>query len=402
MAERRSTRAAAGSGTVRERKDGLWEARVTVGRDPGTGRQIQKSFYGPTQKAVLAKLRKIQAEQDNGTYTEPEKLTVSQWMDTWLAEYAINVKDATMRSYKDNTHLHIKPGLGAVPLQKLSPHMVQKFYNDLSTKGRILQKGQKKNAPAGLSAKSVRIIHSILHRALKQAALVGYIKANPTEACILPKIEKKEMSILSDKEIPTFLSAVEGHRHGALYLTTLFTGMRRGEALGLTWDAVDVKAGVIRIYRQMQKDRVEGGPPRFTSLKNDKTRMVSPPATVFRVLKEHRRKQNENRLRAGALWEDMNLVFCNELGQPLDGDSVYRSYKRLLNNNGLSDIRLHDLRHTAATIMIQNGDDIKTVQNALGHATAGFTLDIYTHVTERMQKESAKRMERYIKRIKNA
>lgn len=219
MPTRSSTRAAQGSGTIRQRKDGLWEARYTVGRDPGTGKQVQRSIYGKSEKEFLQKLQKVQVSITSGTYIEPERMTVGDWLDIWLDGYTANLKDATERSYRDNVRLHIKPGLGAVPLQKLKAHTVQGFYNDLSKSGRILQKGQKKAAPAGLSAKSVRINHAILHKALNQAVLLGYIPANPTTACVLPRQTKKEMQILPEGDLPAFLKAVEGHKHRALFLT---------------------------------------------------------------------------------------------------------------------------------------------------------------------------------------
>ena len=374
MPKRKTTRAAQGAGTIRQRPDGRWEARYTVGRDPGTGRQMQKSVYGDTQKEARQKLAQVTTAIDEGAYTEPSRLTVGAWLDIWLEEYTGNIKDTTARSYRDNVRLHIKPALGAVPLQKLNAHTIQKFYNDLSTNGR---KDQKYDAPAGLSAKSVRNVHVILHKALKQAVLIGYIKGNPTEACTLPRAEKKEIKILSAEELPRFLEAAEGHKHHALFIVYLFTGMRRGEVLGLTWDNVDFDNGIIHVRKQMQRERVKGGKLRLVTLKNEKHRQIAPANTVFQALRKHRAKQNEARLLVGPAWESNSLVFCNDLGSPLDADAVYQSYKRFLSSNGFSDLRLHDLRHTAATLMLQNGDSIKSVQEALGHHTAAFTLDVY-------------------------
>jgi len=256
---RKTNRAAQGSGTIRQRPDGRWEARYTVGRNPGTGRQLQKSVYGDTQAEARKKLAQIVANIDNGDFTELAKLTVGQWLDIWLKDYITNVKDTTRQSYAHNVMLHIKPALGAVQLQKLNAHTVQGFYNGLAESGRVLQKGQKKEAPSGLSAKTIRNIHAVLHKALKQAVLLSYIKSNPAGACILPRVEKKEMSILQGDNIPAFLDAVENHRHKALFLATLFTGMRRGEALGLVWECVDFAGGTILINRQLQRERVKGG-----------------------------------------------------------------------------------------------------------------------------------------------
>lgn len=168
MPKKKGSRNAHGAGTIRQRKDGKWEARYTVGRDTGTGRQVQKSVYGTTQKEVLEKLRQIQNDLDNGGYIEPSKLTVSAWMDAWVADYLGNVKESTQASYRGHVRNHIRPELGAVLLQKLSPHHIRKFYNTLQQKGK--------------SVKTIRNIHGTFHEALDQAIKLGYIRANPSEA----------------------------------------------------------------------------------------------------------------------------------------------------------------------------------------------------------------------------
>jgi integrase len=403
--KKKINRSAQGGGTIRKRTDREgWEGRYTIGRDPGTGKQIQKSVYGKTQAEVRKKLAQIVTDIDNDVYTEPAKLTVGGWLDIWLKDYIGNVKPPTRRSYVDNVNNHIKPALGAVPLRKLSAHMVQGFYNDLLEGGRIMQKGQTKEKPAGLSPKTVKNIHGALHRALNQAVLLGYIKANPTDATVLPRIEKKEMLVLQGEEVPAFMKAAESHYHGILFTVTLFTGLRRGEVLGIEWNRVDFANGTIFINKQLQREEREDGTTGdlvLVPLKNDRVRTLTPPSTVFALLERQRRRQNEKKLKAGALWGDSGLVFTNELGGPLDADAVYDSYKRFLEANGLPDIRLHDLRHTAATLMLQNGVSIKTVQETLGHATAAFTLDVYGHVTEQMKREAADKMEGYIQSLKN-
>ena len=396
---KKASRGVQGAGTIRQRPGGRWEARYTAGRDPGTGKQQQKSVYGATQQEVRQKLNAVIKDIDDGVFIEPQKMSVGAWLDIWLKEYLGNVKDTTRRSYVHNVTKHIKPALGAVPLRKLNAHTIQGFYNGLSKGGRILQKGQTKEAPAGLSAKTIRNIHVILHKALKQAVLLSYIKANPSDACSLPRVVKKEMKILQGDDISAFIKAVESHRYKVLFLVTLFTGMRRGEALGLTWEGIDFTDGAILVSRQLQ--RVDGALS-LVSLKNDKQRRISPPLTVFQLLSEHKRSQAEKQLQAGQLWAHTGLVFTNELGEPLDADAVYKAYKKLLHDNGFPDLRIHDLRHTAAALMLQNGDDIKTVQEALGHSSAGFTLDVYGHVTDRMKKDSANRMETFIKSLQKS
>lgn len=395
MPNRKTTRNAQGGGSIRQRPDGRWEARYTVGRDPGTGKQVQKSVYGDTEREVRKKLTQATAAIDEGTYMEPSKLTVGAWLDIWLKEYTGHIKDATLRSYKDSVRLYLKPAIGAVQLQKLNSHTIQKLYNDLSTKGSLKKKD------TGLSPKTVRIIHGILHKALKQAVLIGYMKHNPSIACTLPRMEKKKMNILPADELSKFIEASEDHKYHALFMVYLFTGMRRGKALGLKWEDVDSHRGVIHIRQQMQRERVENGQLRLVSLKNDRQRQITPAQTIFQILHKHKVKQSETRLMVGQAWADHGLVFCNDLGNFLDADAIYKSYKRFLSNNGLTEMRLHDLRHTAATLMLENGAHIKSVQEALGHHSAAFTLDVYGHVTPEMKREDADRMERLIQSLKS-
>ena len=182
MARKSNTRAAQGSGTIRQRKDGRWEARVTVGRDPGTGKQIQRSVYGATQQEVRKKLVQLTASIDTGTYKEPCKMTVGQWLDVWQRDYLGGVKPLTVQTYTKNIRIHIKPALGALKLEALNAHTVQGFINDL---------GKPKGEKAGLAPKTVKCIHGILHKALQQAVTVGYLRFNPADNCALPRAERK-------------------------------------------------------------------------------------------------------------------------------------------------------------------------------------------------------------------
>jgi len=387
-------KAASGTGTIRKKtvtRSGkeytYWEARYTAGRDPGTGKQIQRSITGKTQKEVAQKLKAATASIDQGTYTAPSKMTVGDWLDIWSSDYLGGVKPYTLRSYTNQIRNHIKPALGAVKLEALDAHTIQAFYNGL---------GVGHEGRPGLSPASVKTVHGVLHQALKQAMINGYIRFNPAEACKLPRIERKEIVPLNEKQSTAFLNAVKGHPFEMLYTLDLFTGMRRGEILGLTWDCVDFKKGTIRIEKQLQREKKKGGVYIFAPLKNDRTRMITPAPFVMKLLKAHRGKQTEQRLKAGELWEDSGLVFTDGMGHHLNGETVYKNFKRIVADLGIPSARLHDLRHTYAVASIRSGDDVKTIQQNLGHATAAFTLDVYCHVTEEMKKASAARMETYI------
>jgi len=361
-----------------------------VGRDPGTGKQIQRSVYAATQKEVRQKLAQAVAAIDSGTYTAPSKMTVGQWLDIWQRDYLGGVKPLTVQTYDKNVRVHIKPALGAIRLDALNAHTVQGFVNDL---------GQPHGDKPGLSPKTVRNAHGVLHKALQQAVRLGYIRFNPADACELPRMERKEIKPLDDEAMNAFIKAVQGHRFEAIYLTMLFTGMRRGEACGLIWDCVDLERGTIRIDRQLQN--VPGKPGEFllASTKNGKGRTITAAASVVKLLKKHRTQQIEARLKAGPLWQDRGFVFCNEVGDHLAPSTVYHEYKRIVAAIGLPEARLHDLRHSYAVASLRAGDDVKTVQGNLGHHTAAFTLDVYGHVTEEMKQASAARMEAFIKGI---
>lgn len=381
------TKNAKGAGSIRKRSDGRWEARYTAGRDPGTGKQIQKSVYGKTQAEVRKKLQKSCVAIDEGIYIDPVKFTVGDWLDVWLSDYTPNLKPLTLKSYEGHIKNHIKPAIGAIKLSALNTHQIQTFYNRL-----IKGNGDTR----GISPKTLKNLHGVLHKALKQAVEMGYIKFNPSDACRIPRIEKPDIKPLEDTEITQLLKAIDGHKYETLFLVDLFTGMRQGEILGLTWDCVDFQKGTITIYRQLQKIK---GEYRFVSLKNDKRRCITPAQSIMRLLQDHKRIQNEWRLKAGEAWERSGLVFTNELGRHLAHCTVYNNFKRVAKSIGLKKARFHDLRHSYAVAALQSGDDIKTVQENLGHHSASFTLDVYGHVSERMRRESAERMERFIKGV---
>ena len=223
MSNKKTTRSARGGGTIRQRDDGRWEARYTVGRHPGTGKQIQKSIYGDTQAEVRKKLAQATSSIDEGVYAEPTKLTVGEWLDIWIKDYVSNksVKSSTLRSYSDQCKNYIKPALGAVKLSALTPHAIQKFYNELQ-----IQDDDRKV----LSAKSIKNINGVFHQALEQAIRLGYIKTNPTKSCVLPKVAKADIKPLDEEQIKDFLTEIQGHRFENLFVTALFTGMRQGEA----------------------------------------------------------------------------------------------------------------------------------------------------------------------------
>lgn len=380
---------AKGSGTIRKKtvtRNGkeytYWEARVTTGRDPGTGKQLQRSFTGKTQKEVREKMQSAAVAVNQGTYTAPQRLTVGQWLDAWASDYLVGVKPATATIYRGNIKNHIKPALGAVRLDQLHPHTVQGFVNGL-----------------GLSPASVRLAYKVLHMALGKAVELDYIPRNPAERCELPRLDQKEIHPLDDQQVAALLAAAKGGDLEHLVTLALFTGLRLSELLGLTWDAVDFQRGTISVNKQLARleHRAAG---LFISPKSGKARTITAAPSALAALKRQQARQVEMQLRAGSVWDNPHrLVFTSTLGGPLEHWTAESGFKRLTGLAGLDGVRFHDARHTYAVNAIRAGDDIKTIQGNLGHATAAFTLDRYGHFTERMKQDSAARMESFIKGV---
>lgn len=388
---RKAKKNAQGAGTIRKRPDGRWEARYTIGFDPTTGKQKQKSIYGKSQKEVREKLTEITAKLDAGAHIEPPKMPLSDWLDTWLAEYIGSTKPHTRKSYEATIKNHIKPALGEKTLRELTPVHVQRFINHLENK---------KTDGKPLNPKTVKNIHGVLHSALQQAVRIGYLKVNPASLTILPKRSRAEITPLKDQQVGQFLTAIKGHEFEYLYLVDLFTGVRQSELLGLKWEDIDFDQGAITICRQLQFLGRKYGGYQFTTPKNNKPRRIIPAQFVMNVFHQQRRHQMELRLMAGPAWNNSeNLVFTDPLGSHLKHDLIYRHLKRIFAQLGVPSLRFHDLRHSYAVLSIQAGDDIKTIQENLGHYSAAFTLDVYGHVTEQMKRDSSERMERYIHNI---
>ena len=385
---RSTKKSASGAGTIRKKtvtKGGksytYWEARYTLGFDQMTGKQIQRSITGKTQKEVAQKLREITVELDQGTYQEPTKMTLGEWLEIWLKDYSVNLKPMTQQTYSEQIQNHIKPELGRIKLKDLKTHMIQRFYNSLAT-------GEKP-----LAAKTIKNIHGVLHRALNQAVSNNLIRVNPATACVLPKVQKPEIKPLEPGEIYRILQEAKEDDYQNLVIVALFTGMRQGELLGLSWDCVDFETGVIIVKQQLQH---KDGKYFLCSPKSNKPRKMLPAPLVMDALKAEQEKQRLAQQQAGEVWSNpFNLVFTDASGKNLVRRTVVKHFKAIAERAGAGDARFHDMRHSFAVASLLAGDDIKTVQENLGHATAAFTLDVYGHVTEQMRRDSASRMQRF-------
>ena len=367
-----------GEGNIRKRKDGRWEGRFTAGHDPATGKQIIKSVLGKTQAEVKEKLKKALDDAQKVDFTKSGKYTVGIWMDEWFENVAkIKVRASSHQTYKGYIENHIKPNIGNIPIEKLTTMDLQKFYRKLLTKGRI-ERIESKDQPKGLSAKTVRNINQVISSAMDLAVAQKIISANPTNACALPKIEHQEMQTIPAEQLQVFLQEAKATGVYEMYYIELATGLRRGELLGLKWQDIDWKNGVIKVRRQVA--RVEGQIKEAPLKTKNSYRTVTISQQAIEVLKGQKKKTNDA------------YVFPSPNGGPISPDSVNNMLKRVLERAGIPKVRFHDLRHTFATIALQNGVDIKTVSGMLGHFSAGFTLDTYAHVTTSAQKEAAQTM----------
>ncbi len=382
-----------GMGSIRKReskrKDGsvnvFWEGRVTTGIDPATGKPRSAYVSGKKKKEVLERMQELLCDVHSGNYLTPSKLTLGEWLDIWLQEYQGSKKSMTVRNYTGTINKHIRPGLGGTRLTKLTNLMIQRFYNSLC-------EGEHPLAP-----KTVKNVHGILHKALDQAVKSGELKVNPSCNCVLPKMVQHEIKPLEPDEITRFLQNLEGEPYKNLFLTAFFTGMRQGELLGLSWDRVDFKNGIIEIRQQLQ---CIDGVYSLQTPKHDKVRIIAPVQLVMDALKEEYETQRKNRQLLGKAWKnEWNLVFTDETGKLLVRRTVDKHYKKILEKSGIEEHRFHDMRHTFAVSMLDAGEDLKTLQENLGHATAAFTLSQYAHVSQKMRLQSSKRMNDYFQKL---
>lgn len=372
-----------GEGTIYRRPDGTWAGQASIGYDPKTGKLKRKTVYGKTRKEVADKLAKILQELNQGVFVEPSEMTFGEWLDKWLVNYKKGqLKPSTYESYEMLINVHIKPALGNIPLAKLQPYMIQSFYNEKLESGRTDGKG-------GLSTRMVRYFHAVIRQALQQAVKEGLIARNVADSTNPPTIQNKQMRPLTEEELQRFFDVAREDRLFAAYVLAVTTGLRRGELLGLCWDCVDLEKGIITVKRQLLALK-DGLSLEETTKSKSGRRSIYLTDDAVKELKAHRKRQLQEKLIMGKAYNDNNLVFCKEDGSPLDPRSFTRHFQRLLEKSGLPKVRLHDLRHTHATLLLARGVHPKIVQERLGHSSITMTLDLYSHLIPSLQEAAAK------------
>ncbi len=367
------------AGQLVQRGKNKWLVRVFLGRDANGKRKYYSKVVHGTKKEAQTYLTKLLRQRDTGELVEPSRKYLKDYLQEWL-ETAVRprVREVTFESYQDVIRLYIVPHLGDTRLTDLTPAQIQAAYNALSEQG--------------LSARTVRYAHSILRDALEQAVKWQMLPRNPAQYVDLPRQKKKEMRALSPQEAKRFLEEAAYSRWQALFSLLITTGMRPGEALGLKWEDIDFHKGRVSIRRTMTRDgRLEE--PKTPGSR----RVISLPKSVLIDLKNHRRNQLEEKLRAKE-YNDQGLVFANENGGPVNyRNLIRRHFKPLLKRAGLpEDIRLYDLRHTCATLLLAAGENPKVVSERLGHSSVTLTLDTYSHVLPDLQQRAADKLERLL------
>lgn len=378
-------------GTITKRKDGRWEGRYVIGRNPSTGKPKRVAVYGKTRKEAAEKLNRLISQVQSGTFVEPNKVTLSQWLAKWMEIYQKpNVSTNFFHRRKGLIRLHINPILGSMFLNKLRPSDVQALYEEKLKNGRV-------DGSGGLAPQTVRHIHNILHAALKQAVKEGLVTRNVVVDTSPPSIKKiRQARVLNKPEIAQFLGIINQHRLYSAFFIELCTGLRLGELLGLQWQDIDLAAGTLKVRRQLHRvyyddgtNSLEYGP--LKTLHSYRTIVLSEAA--IKQFQVHKAMQAQDKLLAGQAYIKEDLVFCTAVGGKIDPRNFYRTFQQLLVKAGLPSTAFHNLRHSVATLLLQEGENIKTIQDLLGHADIETTLNDYSHVLDDMKRSAADKID---------
>jgi integrase len=372
MAPRRGN----GEGSICRRKNGAWQGalRLPDGR--------RKYVYGESREEVRRKLNTAIHALETGTLSDSRGIAVGEFLDKWLEEVVRpNVRPWTFAGYEVHVRLHLKPTIGTVPLDKLSPMHVQRLMNQ--------------KIAEGLKPKTIRYIRGTLRSALNHGVRWGLISRNAAALVASPRVEQYEIKPLTPVEARTLLQSLRGDRLEALYSVALTMGLRQGEALGLRWHDVDLELGYMRISKQLQRidRRLQLVEPKTSRSR----RSLAMPRAIVVGLREHQNRQEAERRLAGDRWMEGGFVFTTPEGKPLDGTAITKQFHRHLERAGLAQRRFHDLRHSCATLLLVQGVSPRVVMDVLGHSQIGLTMNTYSHVIPELRREAADRMDHLLR-----
>jgi integrase len=370
----------------RTSKDSKPAYRVRIASvNPSTGKRQNRTIgtYRTKKEAEKAE-RDALVQQERGTLVDPKKTTVAELLDTWLTTKAGAVTPNSYKDYEITIRRHVKPALGTVKAQALNPAQLQAQFTHWRD--------------AGLQPRTMARCHSVLNQALAQALDWGIVSRNVCMMVKKPTIAKRPATVWSKAEWRAFLKVARTDALAPMWFFLAVEGMRRGEALGLRWSDVNWERGTVHIAQSVVPDRNAKGKaviqPRAKTAAGSRTVRLTPETLA--VLESHRDRQRFIRLAAGGAWQDHDLIICTSIGTPINPNNVTRSYNRLIILAGVPRIRVHDMRHTAATLLLRDGNHAKLVSERLGHANIGITLDTYSHVLPDMQDVAAEAMSRML------
>jgi integrase len=417
-----------GEGSITKRPDGRWVARVDLGWQGGKRRR--KAVYGRTRREVADKLPKVLRDVQQGAPLPDERQTVAQFLTRWLDEKRTRLRLRAWATYEQAIRLHLVPGIGKIPLARLTPAQLDTWFRE--------------HQQNGASPRAIRYARTVLRAALNQARKWRVVAQNVAELVEAPRHQAREIQPLTPEQARTLLESAKGHRLGGIVSVATALGLRLGEALGLRWADVDFDAGTLSVKQALERSggdsaarrpliverrelrkRLAAAPKRSaerrelrarlealharwrtvrTTLKTTEPksarsrRTIRMPAIVVAALKAHRTRQLEDRLAAGGTWNDSGFVFTSPIGTALEPRNVAREFHGLLAAADLPAVRFHDLRHTAATSLLAQGVDPRTIMETLGHSQISLTLNTYSHVLPALQADAAAKLDAILTR----
>lgn len=384
-------RRGAKEGSIFQRKDGRWVGSLNLGWEDG--KRKRRHFYAATAAEVRDQLLKARSDQSRGLPVATDRQTIAQFLESWL-EHTLKAraKPRSVESFTVIVRKHIVPAIGRIRLDKLTPQHVQALLEKKRQPYKVKNKAGKEVEKPGLAPQSIASIRTVLRSALGQALKWGLVARNVATLIDPPRIPRPQFHVLDTDGAKKLLAAARGERFEAVIVLALTLGLRRGEILGLRWSDIDFEERVLRVNQALQRF---GGRLQITEVKTERSRrVVAIPESVVRPLKARRARQAQERLLAGLEWQDSELVFTNPNGGPLEPITLHREYKELLEAARLpTEVRFHDLRHTAASLLLAQGVHLRVIMELLGHSSISLTANTYSHVMPAAMRDVADRME---------